>query len=351
MTRKLLALLISLTLFLGALPALSLAEETVTFTDSCGREVEIPTDISRIVPAGAVAQIMLFAIAPEYFVGLSTDWAKEAEPYLGEYYNLPLIGQLYGGKGELNLEELAALDPQIIIDVGEAKASVAEDMDALTEQLGIPTVHIDAYTATFADSFRMLGKLLGLEERGEALAVYCEKIYARGEEIMAQVADEDRVQMLYLPAADGLSVTAKDSYHSELFDMLAENVAVVDAPSSKGTGNEIDMEQLLLWDPEVIIFAPNTIYATVGDDPLWQDLWAIQEGNYVEAPFGPYNWLGFPPSVQRYLGILWLCDLFYPDLCDYDLYEEVAEYYELFYHCELTEEQFESLTANAYVAE
>ena len=34
-----------------------------------------------------------------------------------------------------------------------------------------------------------------------------------------------------------LNVLAKDSYHSELVDLLTENVAVVDNPSSKGSGN------------------------------------------------------------------------------------------------------------------
>ena len=39
------------------------------------------------------------------------------------------------------------------------------------------------------------------------------------------------------------------------------------------------MEQLLLWDPEVIFFAPDSIYDKVGDDPAWQDLQAIRNGN------------------------------------------------------------------------
>ena len=79
------------------------------------------------------------------------------------------------------------------------------------------------------------------------------------------------------------------------------------------------MEQLMLWNPDVILFAPDSVYASVGDDPLWQSLTAIQNGSYYEAPMGPYNWMGFPPSVQRYLGMLWMAKLLYPDAADYDL--------------------------------
>ena len=55
--------------------------------------------------------------------------------------------------------------------------------------------------------------------------------------------------------------------------------------------------------------------------------------------------MGFPPSVQRYLGILWAAKLLYPEVCDYDLYTEIARYYRLFYGCELTRSQFEQLVS------
>lgn len=345
MTKKCLAMLMALVMLLAALPALA-QEETVLFTDSAGREVEVPANIERIAATGAMAQIVLFALAPDYFVGLASEWSAEAEEFLGDYYNLPVLGQLYGSQ-DLNLEQLAALDPQIIIDVGEAKKSIVEDMDGVQDQLGIPTVHIDAYTTTFADAYRTLGGLLGLEERAEALAVYCEEVMARTDAIMEKVGD-DRVNMLYLLGTDGLNVIANGSYHAEIIDTLANNLAVVEDPSSKGTGNPVDMEQILVWNPDIIVFSPDSAYAQVGDDALWQELDAIANGQYAEVPFGPYNWMGFPPSVQRYLGIMWLCDLFYPDVVEYDLYTEVAKYYDLFYHAELTQEQFDRLTENAF---
>ena len=128
---------------------------------------------------------------------------------------------------------------------------------------------------------------------------------------------------------------------------MSSNAAVVDEPSSKGTGNEVDMEQILLWNPDVILFAPNSIYDTAADDAAWQQLTAIQTGHYYEVPFGPYNWLGFPPSVQRYLGMLWLSDLLYPEQANYDLFSEVSRYYQLFYHCSLSREQFDALTCHS----
>ena len=69
----------------------------------------------------------------------------------------------------------------------------------------------------------------------------------------------------------------------------------------------------------MILFAPGSVYATVGEDPAWQGVNAIKNGTYYEVPIGPYNWMGFPPSVQRMLGMMWMAKLLYPETADYDL--------------------------------
>ena len=315
----------------------------VDYVDDTGRTLSIPAEITRIAVTGPMSQIVLFALAPEKLVATANKWDPGAEAYFApEYFNLPNLGQLYGGKGELNLEELLAAAPEVVLDVCEPKKSVGEDLAALTEQTGIPFIHIDAYTATMPEAYRKLGALLGKEEQAEVLAQYCEEIMALAEDTMARVGDR-RVKMLYLLGDEGLNVIAKGSYHSEIIDLVSDNAAVLEDPSSKGTGNETDMEQLLLWDPEFIVFSYDSVGDTVGEDPVWQQLSAVKNGRYAKAPYGPYNWMGFPASVQRYLGILWLLKTLYPDDVDYDLFTEVNRFYELFFHCTLTEEQYLSI--------
>ncbi|NLJ60962.1 MAG: ABC transporter substrate-binding protein [Firmicutes bacterium] len=322
--------------------------KTISFTDSAGRQVEVPAEITRIVPSGAMAQMVLFPLAPDMLVGLSSKWDADAKQYLEtKYYDLPVLGQFYGKGTTLNLEEIAKVDPQVIIDIGEAKSSIVKDMDGITEQVGIPAVHIGATLHTMGDAYRMLGRLLGREKEAEVLAEYCEEIYSRTQDIMREVGDDGKVNLIYCTGGDGLNVIARGAFHAELLDMVSNNVAVVEDISSKGTGNPVDMEQILLWDPDVIIFAPESYYSSAGEDKVWQQLTAIKNGNYYEVPMGPYNWMGFPPSVNRYLGMIWITQLLYPDKVEYDAYEEVAKYYKLFYHCDLTKDQYEALVANS----
>ena len=68
-------------------------------------------------------------------------------------------------------------------------------------------------------------------------------------------------------------------------------------------------------------------------------------------PFGPYNWMGFPPSVQRYLGMMWMSQLLYPETARYDLYEAVKEYFGLFYHADITRDQFDALVQHSMGAQ
>ncbi|NLC72230.1 MAG: ABC transporter substrate-binding protein [Ruminococcaceae bacterium] len=275
--------------------------------------------------------------------------SKGAEQYLKtEHYNLPELGQLYGGKGELNLETLLASGAEVVIDVGEPKKTIKEDLDALQEQTKIPFVHITAKLDNMGEAFRKLGELVGMKEEAEALAVYCEKTLEQTNKIANEVT---KAKLLYITGPEGLNVIAKGSFHAEVIDLLADNLAEVADPSSKGSGNEVDMEQLLKWNPDVILFGPGSIYKTVGSEETWQKLSAIKNGTYYEVPEGPYNWMGFPPSVQRYLGMLWMAKLLYPEQASYDLYEAVAEYYKLFYHSDLTKEQYEALVENSIGAQ
>lgn len=315
--------------------------ETKMFTDSTGREVAVPAGEVKVAATGALAQMIIFALCPDRMAGIADPWDKSAEQFLNEkYLNLPILGQLYGGKGDMNLETLIGSGAKLIIDIGQSGENVAKDMDELQDQTGIPFVHIDMTTAGAGDMFRTLGELLGLEDEAAALADYCDRVYERTLKI-AEKAEKKKA--IYISGENGLNVIAKNSYHSEMIDVLADNLAVIDNPSSKATGNEVDMEQILLWNPDVILVAPGSIYDRMGADPTWQKVNAVKNGTYYEIPFGPHNWMGFPPSVQRWLGMMWMAKLLYPEEADYDLFSEVQEFYRLFYHCELSEEQYNEL--------
>lgn len=327
------------------MPVIAMAQETRVFVDDAGREVVLAEDIERVVVTGPLGQIAVFAIAPDRLVGLCSAWDAAAKPYIDEEkYDLPVIGQIYGGKGNVNLEELIAANPQVVIDVGEPRGDIVQDLNDLQAQTGLPFVHISAYIDRLDETYARLGELLGMQEEGKILSDYCAETYAK---VKALADRTEKKRLAYVVGEVGLCVIARDSYHSTVIDMLSDNVAVLESPSSKGTGNEVDLEQILNWNPDVILFSQYDELETVAEDPIWQAVNAIAANTYYEVPVGPYNWMGFPPGVQRLLGMLWMGKVVYPDEADWDMYEETARYFDLFYHSTLAREQYDALMENS----
>lgn len=352
MKKRLISLVLILALLLcgcGGQASANVPEATVTFEDSTGRIVTVPAQITKIAITGPLSQVYIIPLAGDMLVGVSNAFSSDAEMYLPEYImTAPELGQLYGGKGEMDLEALLAADPDVVIDIGETKSSTKEDLQALTEQTGIPFVHIYATVDTAPEAYRQLGKLLGRAEKAEELAVWCENTLSEIADLMARVdADGARKGILYCLGDAGVNVMAQGSFHADTINTMGNNLAVVDDVVPHGDGNETDLEQIMLWNPEVILFDPASIYEEVGGMEAWQSVTAIRTGEYYEAPYGPYGWLSSPPAVQRYLGLLWLGQVLYPEYAEYDLQEEVTEYYKLFYGCELTDEMYQNMMENA----
>lgn len=328
-------------LLLSFIPC-ALQEETRAFTDSTGTTFTLPESITRVAVTGPLAQYAVFAIAPEMLVGFAASWGENARGIIPDTaFDLPVLGQLYKGKGNINPETLLTYAPQVVIDIGEGGQSVKSDLADLTFRTGIPFIHIDASLDSFDRMFAMLGQLLGKEAEALALSQYCVHAYENGCAVAQEVNSKARA--LYVLGVDGLHVLAKNSYHSGVIDLLTDNLAVLESPTSAGTGNETDMEQIYVWNPDVILFSPESVYDTCGTDALWQGISAIEKHQYYRVPSVPQNWMGFPPACQRLLGMEWLAYTLYPDQCHFDLYEEAKTYFQLFYHCELTEDMFQRI--------
>lgn len=312
------------------------AKAARSFTDSCGRTVELPEKVETVVPSGALAQLVLYTLCPEKLQSLSGAFSDGQKQYIpAQYWELPVTGQLFGGT--VNYEEMIASCPDVIIDVGEPKNSIAEELDALQEATGIPCVFVQASLQTLPQTYEMLGELTDCTAQAEQCAAYIRSALDDAAKAREAVGDENRVRVLYAQGENGTEVLADGSIHAELLDVVgAENVAVLDEVSSKG-GNEVSLEQIYNWDPEVLIVSENA--EAILQDPAWQSVNAVRNGRVYEIPQQPYNWLDRPPSVQRILGLKWLGNLLYPELYDYDMVQETVEFYRLFFHCAISPEQ------------
>lgn len=339
--KKILSVLLTLAMLLTMTAGFAAAaeEETRTFVDSAGREVEIPANIERIIPSGQLAQSFMWPLAADRLVSLNVAMTEDQLAYVGsQYADLPITGNLYQTGSELNIEEVASLNAQIIIDFGEPKDTIVEDLDNLQKILGIPCIFIEGSFTNTADAYRMLGDLLGEQEEAEEIAAYVENITSTVDGVFENT---EKKTLVFANSSDGLGCIAQGTFFDEIWSYMGNNVAVV-PDAQMYWFSTVSMEQLQTWDPEFIFFYSKDAYDNAQTDPMWSGLQAVQNGKCYTIPQYPIDFC-FSPSVNRYMGIMWLATIMYPDSFDWNLREKVDEYYDLFYHCEMTDELYEKL--------
>ena len=272
---------------------------TVSFTDSTGRQVELPREITRVAPASPLADIMLFPIAADEMVGWCSAPGRAAGEMLGtKYLELPELGKIDADPADFAREVLLASAPQVIVDVGEWDEEYKAGLDSLQEDLGIPVILIDGALGASGDALRLLGQALGKAELGEQLGAYADGVIGDVRARAAAIPQDRRLRVYYGEGADGLTTLVAGSVHAEVFEM-AGAALVTDEGSVRAQGGEgmVSLEQVRGWNPDAIVLGPDSIGAAVAEDASWASLDAVRNGRCYAVAGDPYNWIGRAPTA------------------------------------------------------
>ena len=163
LTRRRFAQIRASTLFLHHLPSFA---QSVKFWAS----LTLPEaqNITRIVSAGAPADLLLLAVAPEKMVGFSSfDFARQRINSIATstFASLPKLGRLAGRASTLSLEGLMALHPDLVVDCGNTDETWISQARQVSEQTQIPWLLLNGKLAQSAEQLTTLGKTLGEEHR------------------------------------------------------------------------------------------------------------------------------------------------------------------------------------------
>lgn len=253
----------------GAMAGLAFASPFAAakpFTDSGGRKISVPDEVHRVFPAGPPASVTLFTLAPEKMLGWSRAPSPEARSFLpARYGDLPEIGRLTGRGNTVNLENVVRLAPDLVLDVGSTTANYVSLADQVQEQTHIPSVLIGGRLAETPRTLRTIGDLLGVSSRAEALAGYAEAVLGRVQEAITQIPSEERPSIYVARGPTGLETAVACSIASEVVDLLgARNVVGKDSASR--TIVEVSPEQLLAWQPDVILTIDRRFHTAIRTD-------------------------------------------------------------------------------------
>jgi iron complex transport system substrate-binding protein len=158
------------------------------------------------------------------------------------------------------------------------------------------------------------------------------------------VSPDKRPSIYVARGPRGLETGIAGSINSEALELAGARNVATPTLGARGLTN-VSMEQLLAWQPDFIITIDGGFYQTVWNDPLWQQLAAVQAKHVDLAPTLPFGWVDEPPAANRLLGLRWLAKLLYPSLFPEDIRSEARRFYALFYQREPSDEQLDKLLA------
>ncbi len=311
-------------------------------SDGAGRTVAVPARVERVFPAGPPAAIFLYTLAPDLLLGWPrANRPQEREFLLPDIGSRPEVGRITGRGNTANLEVVLALKPDLILDVGSVNATYVTLADRVEQQTGIPYALLDGRFDGIPLGYRTLGALIGRREPGEAFARNAEHTIDTITQRVGAIPRERRPRVYYARGPRGLETGLGGSINVETIELLAQNVA----GQTRGGLANVSIEQVLLWNPDVIITIDQEFAANVASDPAWASVAAVRARRVHLSPKLPFGWVDFPPTVNRLIGLWWLSKILYPELFPEDLRALTREFYARFYHVTPSDAQIEQVLA------
>ena len=301
-------------------------DSTKDLVDSVGRSVTVPTNVRRVVSLNSdLTEIILALEGQDLLVsggyrvsqGPNEAWVAGIAPELTE------LESPHSPAG-INAEHVVLLDPDIIVSTIFGEVGYQEVLDTL-EPLGVPIVitsfeRLDQYW----DDLRLIASALGREERGEELIAF---MLSRLEavKLATDSIPEDQRAKVYHGLWDVYAATSGDIFEHDQIE-AAGGINVSEALT--GFGTQVSAEQLIKWDPEIIVLLWEASAEDVLSDPKLSDIRAIKSRQVFTHPEQGWGFL----TPRAIFAIEWLAKKLYPErFGEIDLDAEADEFYEEIY--------------------
>jgi iron complex transport system substrate-binding protein len=325
-----------------AVSAPGLARE---ITDMAGRRVTVSDTIRRVYAGSPPATDLVYAIDPSLLVALNFPVRGDERHLLRPAFTrLPVAGGVFGQGRSVNLETLLALKPDLALLWTWKGGSANEQFIERFASIGVPSVVLDLdRLEDYPQAILFLGDLLDRKERAQTLAAYAQETLRSVAAATSSIPEPARVSVYYAEGTDGLATERETSVHAQLIGLAGgRNVHRGEALDHMGM-EKVTLEQVLLYNPEVIVVQEPAFYDVIMKDRRWSAIRAVKHKRVYCIPRLPFNWFDRPPSFMRFLGLKWLANALYPQRYSIDLKAETKSFYRLFLGVEVNEQEMREI--------
>lgn len=307
--------------------------QAAQISDMYGRAVTLPSRVARVLGASPPVTYMVYTLDPGLLAGLNMTPDDDLRRFFRpETMKLPVVGGFGGGGRNFNAEVLLALKPDLVLAWAPRSGTLPPRVEQLLTSSGIPCAYVKLDSMSdYPAAYEFLGSLLGRRERAKKLADYFRNELKKLERFSARIPENKRVSVYFAEEADGLTTVAVRSVHGEAVALAGgRNVHHGQTENSRGK-DRISIEQVMAYDPEVIIAQDDSFYGHIYKDPRWAGIRAVRNHRVYLIPDTPFDWMDRPPSFLRLLGAKWLASVLYPQASGITIASETRSFYQLFF--------------------
>lgn len=310
--------------------------------DCAGRTVELPQKRERIACLYAYTGHLAVLLGCEQRIVAVVDGLKRDNFMQRKVQGLNDMSTPYNS-GAINIEELAAAKPDLIF----LRASNLQDEGELEklESLGIPYIVIEYKTMEEQKkSIQVMGQALGKQKEAEAYLTYYEETISMVRERLSELSEEEK-KTVYHSINEVVRTDIPDTLSYQILE-AAGCVNVVSANEElkiDGEKGYTSVEEIYLWDPDIILVNEPSAKEYFCTDTKFSGLRAVREGSVFQLPVGLSRW-GHPGSLETPLAVVYIASTLYPEYFpDINIGETVKEFYNTFFHIELTNEEIDMI--------
>ncbi len=313
----------------------------IRVVDSVGRTVEVPVGAKRI------ACLYLFTGHVVTMLGKGRDivavsYGLKRVSLLNRICPSLLKASVPKTQGAINMEELLEAKPDIVFLPGET-AGNPHDMAKLA-QFKIPAIIVDFNSIrTQQQAIRIIARAIGARARAQRFIDYYNACIRRVREVTEKIP-RDRLPRVFYSVNEPLRTTL---VHGLTADWL-RLTGCIDVARTRGQHlldgkNYTSLEQILLWNPDVILTNEPSAAETIRHDSQWSTLRPVREGRVYCMPIGISRW-GHPGSMETPLAILWAAKKLHPKLFSrIDMRAETRYFYSTFFNYHLSDHEIEKI--------
>ena len=313
-------------------------------TDMTGRKVTVPDTITKVFGSAPPITYLIYAIDPNLLAGLYMPLAKIDQPYLNPVvHQLPVLGGWHGQGRTPNIEMLLNVKPDMTLLWANGYFDLEKHIEALNK-VNMPTVSIKIDRLTdHLETLPFLGELLQRQERTQQLAAYIRDTLTSVQNALANLPESERLTVYYAQGVEGLNTDCDQSFHAEVINLAGGRNVYQCAQTDLFGMVATSMEQVMTWNPQVIVAQEKAFYEKVYIDPRWQNIAAVKNHRVYLIPRIPFNWFDRPPSFMRAIGVKWFAHLLYPKIYSVNINQETQQFYKLFLNIDLSEQALQAI--------